>query len=303
MTGGREVDCLIVGGGPGGLTAATYLGRFRRSVVVVDAGQSRLQTIPLSRNVPGFPDGVGGRELHARLRAQAIQYGAELLHGDVSSCEMSKSVFVATTSVGSFRARTVLLATGVDVTEPQMARHEEAVARGLIRYCPICDGFEARDASIAVLGARPGSIDEALFLLTYSRDVTFVRMEGGTNLTEDQFEGAKRAGVALEEASCLGVALRDNAIELQLASGERRRFDIVYPCLGSQPRTQLAKSLGAKLSGEGELLTDSHQATNVAGLYAVGDVLRGLDQVASACGQAAIAATAIHNRLREFDHG
>jgi thioredoxin reductase (NADPH) len=75
----RSVDCLLVGGGPGGLTAATYLARFRRSVAIVDAGESRLQLIPLSRNIPGFPDGVPGRELHARMSAQAKAYGVEII--------------------------------------------------------------------------------------------------------------------------------------------------------------------------------------------------------------------------------
>lgn len=299
--GDRTIDCLIVGGGPGGLTAATYLARFHRSVVVIDAAASRLQLIPLSRNVPGFPDGVSGPDLQERMRRQAATYGADLIEGQVTSCERIGSDFAVQSSVGAFRAKTMLLATGVDVTGPDMKDIGEAIGRGLIRYCPVCDGYEATGRRIGVLGGRPGSIEEAHFLLTFSRDVTFIPTVGGAELTSEQRTDAEDAGIAIENRPCIGLALRENVIQARFDSGEATNFDVIYPCLGSRPRSELARMLGAAVSDEDELITDAHQATNVDGLYAVGDVLRGLDQVASACGQAAIAATAIHNRLRADD--
>jgi thioredoxin reductase (NADPH) len=297
----REVDCVVIGGGPGGLTAATYLGRFHRSVVVIDAGASRLQLIPMARNVPGFPEGVSGPELHARMREQAKVYGADLIEGEVTSCERHATGFVVSASAGQFRARAVVLATGVEVTAPGMTNLEVAIARGLIRYCPVCDGYEATNRRIGVLGRRPGAIAEAHFLRTFSSDVTFIPMAGGPELTAEQLSQAQRTGIAVEARACTGLDMLENAIAVRHASGDASVFDVIYPCLGSRPRSELARMLGADASGEGEIVTDTHLATNIVGLYAVGDVLRGLDQVASACGQAAIAATAIHNRLREQD--
>lgn len=294
----RHVDCLIIGGGPGGLTAANYLARFRRSVVVVDANESRLKIIPLSRNIPGFPEGVSGPELLKRMRAQAEAFGAELVEGHVTVCEREGESFLVRSSVGQFRAKAVLLASGVDVTPPDMPDLDAAIARGVVRYCPVCDGFEAQSARIAVLGGRSGAIDEAHFLLTYSQDITYVPMPECSVLTDEETDLARSAGIVIEDRPCTGLMFRGEKIEVRYPHGDSNSFDILYPCLGSRPRSELAEQLGARLSDDGALITDSHSSTNIPGLYAVGDVLRGLDQVASACGHAAAAATAIHNRLR-----
>jgi thioredoxin reductase (NADPH) len=299
----REVDCLIIGGGPGGLTAATYLGRFRRSTLVIDAGESRLQLIPLARNVPGFPDGAPGKELYERMRTQALRYGADILSGRVTACESDGGAFLARSSVGDVRARTVLVASGVDMKSPEMADLDVAIARGLVRYCPVCDGFEAIGSRIAVLAGRPGSIGEAHFLRTYSNDVTYVPVRSAPTLTDEEAASARRHDITIEPNPCTRLAIRDDAIELELTTGARHAFDIVYPCLGSLPRSAVAQALDAQLSNQAEVMTNSHQATNVEGLYAAGDVVRGLDQIASACGQAAIAATSMHNWLRGKESG
>ena len=303
MTSTTAVECLIVGGGPAGLTAATYLGRFRRSATLVDSGSSRLKQIPISRNIPGFPDGIIGGDLHARMRQQAGKFGARLLEGEITRLACDDKGFIASGTCGEFRANTVLLATGVNVAAPAIDDLDHAVQKGLIRYCPICDGFEARGRRVAVLGGRPHSLDEAHFLRTYVEDLTFVAEAGGEPPSASDIARARRAGIKVEETACTGLRTTGEKIEVALSVGPPRQFDIVYPCLGVAPRSELARSLGARVSEKGELLTDKHQQTNVPGLFAAGDVLRGLDQVASACGQAAIAATAMHNMLREQDAG
>jgi thioredoxin reductase (NADPH) len=292
------VDCLVVGAGPAGLTAATYLGRFLREVTVIDAGESRLKRVPLSRNIPGFPDGVAGKELHARMIEQATTYGASLIDGQVHQIGKDGESFQVRWTGGLIVARTVLLATGVHVVDPDVAGLETAIQKGAIRYCPICDGFEAAGSRIAVLGARPHSIDEARFLRTYSDDITFVTLQNAVAPTSEEVAVARRAGIQVEDRACVGLTLDEGKVRLEFAMGDSTIFDVVYPCLGSKPRSELARAVGAALSKDGELLTDKHQRTNVPGLFAAGDVLHGLDQVASACGQAAIAATAMHNLLR-----
>jgi thioredoxin reductase (NADPH) len=181
-------DCVVVGAGPAGLTAAIYLGRFRRDVAVIDAGASRAARIPLSRNHPGFPEGVRGRTLLARMRRQAERYGASISAGRVEGLRRTEQGFRLTSEAGEMAVRAVLLATGVADVEPTIPGVDEAVAQGLIRICPICDG---------------------------------------------------------------------------------------------------------------RLLVGEHQETSVPWLYAAGDVVRGLNQISTAEGEGAIAATQIHNRLRE----
>jgi thioredoxin reductase (NADPH) len=185
--------------------------------------------------------------------------------------------------------------------EPSLAGLDAAIHRGLIRYCPICDGFEVLGREVGILGGRPHSIAEAHFMRTYSHAVTFLQMQGAEAPTPDELTRAREAGIEIEERPCLEMKIEDDKIAAIFEMGAPRKFDVVYPSLGLAPRSLLAEAMGCRISDEGELLTDKHQQTNIAGLFAAGDVLRGLDQVASACGQAAIAATAMHNLLREMD--
>ena len=132
-------DCLIVGGGPAGLTAAIYTARFRLRTMVIDDGASRASQIPCTRNHAGFPDGIGGLELIERMRNQAARYGAELRHGRVIAIRGVAPNFTAHLADGTVRARAVILATGVANHRPEIddALHAVAVKRGALRYCPV----------------------------------------------------------------------------------------------------------------------------------------------------------------------
>lgn len=290
-------DCIIVGGGPAGLTAATYLGRFQRDVLLVDAGASRLKRIPLTRNTPGFPDGIAGEDLLARLQDQASRYGALFRAGEIEQIESRSHGLRLRIGADELAARTVLLATGAKLTEPPIERLEEGLRRGLVRYCPICDAYEARGLRIAVLGGRPGAIAEAHFLRTYSDDVTYIHLEGG-GLEDHERRRAQAGGIAVEPRLVNEITLADK-VHVRLEGGGETEFDVIYPCLGCAPQSALAHRSGVRCSDDGGVIVDAHQRTNLPGLYAAGDVLQGLDQIASACGQGAIAAVAIHNALRD----
>jgi thioredoxin reductase (NADPH) len=293
-------DCVIIGGGPAGLTAATYLGRFRRHVTVIDAGESRLHRIPRTRNVPGFPDGIEGSVLHARMRRQAERYGAGFIADRTTQISLVGGGFIVV-GAKELRCRTVLLATGVAMVEPAIDGLEEAVKRGVVRYCPVCDGFEALDRKIAVLGGRPKSIHEAFFLRTYSGDVTYLPAHAEFGLSIDDANLAASKGIQVERRLAEEIVTTEDGVRISYASGDTATFDVLYPCLGVTPRAELCSPLGVVLSEGGGILTDRHQETAVRGVFAAGDVVEGLDQIASACGQAAVAATAIHNRLAELD--
>ena len=170
------IDCLIVGGGPAGLTTAIYLSRFLRSCVVFDTAAGRAASIPRSHNLPGFPGGISGVTFLARLQAQLHEYDGTIQSGEIDAIVASGDHFSASCGLNVMYARTVVLATGVVNRRPEMpdAMHDIGVARGLIRYCPICDGYEARRMNVAVLGCDGHGAEEAEFLRAYGAKVTLL---------------------------------------------------------------------------------------------------------------------------------
>jgi thioredoxin reductase (NADPH) len=292
------VDCLVVGAGPAGLTAAIYLARFRRSLALVDGGHSRASLIPVSHNYAGFPDGVNGNELLARLREQAARYGVRVTHGVVDSLAVEDGVFVAARDAERIRARNVILATGVVDKEPEMPNLREAIRAGVIRLCAICDGFDVLDEKIAVYGPAASALEHARFMRTYSPDVTLLVPRNDPPLDAAACAHARAAGVRYVPDPVAQIHMTaDHLAAVRTASGAEYRFDTLYPALGCHMRSELAVALGARCTESGDIVVDAHMRTTVPGLYAAGDVVRALNQVNVAVGQAAIAATDIHNRL------
>ncbi|SDB68670.1 thioredoxin reductase (NADPH) [Belnapia rosea] len=303
MDAENKLDCLIVGGGPAGLTAALYLARFRRRFVLVDGNAPRAAWIPVSHNIPFFADGISGTEILARQREHAGRLGIGIRAGSVTRLEKTPEAFIATVQddaggTSRIRARRVLLATGAVDIEPDLPDLPDAVQRGLVRYCPICDGYEARDHRIAVIGHGDRGLGEAVFIArTYSDDVTLLTLGQRLALDEGQREKAAQHGIRVVESPVAALDIRDGRIAaMQTGDGTEHRFDILYSALGLRYRTDLAASLGAEQDPSGALLVDEHNQTTVRGLYAAGAIVRGLDQIVVAMGHAAVAATHIHNR-------
>ncbi|MGH8076556.1 MAG: NAD(P)/FAD-dependent oxidoreductase [Lysobacter sp.] len=292
----EPLDCLIIGAGPAGLTAATYLVRFHRRVAVVDAGHSRARWIPTSHNCPGFPFGIAGPALLAKLREQAEGYGARITTSCIETLQRDADAFVATDAAGhEWRACHVLLATGIVDRLPEMEALEECVAAGKVRLCAVCDGYEASDERIAVYGPADAAIRHGLFLRTFPRSVTAIRSEPGEPGPINA-QLAEAARIAL-----LPMPTRLNrceeVCEVTLDDGSVRRFDTLYPVLGAEAQAHLATGMGARVDDTGALRVDAAMQTTVDGLYAIGDVVSALNQISVAVGHAAIAASAIHNRL------
>jgi thioredoxin reductase (NADPH) len=293
-----NVDCLIIGAGPAGLTAAVYLARYRRSLVLVDGNQSRAALIPRSHNCPGYPDGIAGTELLERLRAQAAKYGVQPRQSLVDKLDAADGGFVAELGVERIFARNALLATGIVDKEPEMKGLKEAIREGCIRLCPICDAYDVIDRKLAVYGP-PGAWRHAAFLRTYSPHIDFLVPNGCDAADDEARQGLAAAGVTLVEEPIVEISMTDGRrAAARTQPGKVLEYDVIYPSLGARPRSELAARLGAKLSPAGEIVVDAHQLTSVAGLYAAGDVVDALNQISVAMGQAAIAATDMHNRLR-----
>jgi thioredoxin reductase (NADPH) len=294
------LDCLIVGGGPAGLTAAIYLARFHLDIMVVDAGKSRAAWIPCTRNVSGFPDGIEGTELLQRMRDQAHKYGAKIVTEQVTKLERDekKGTFTAIWGSGEASARTVLLATGVTNRRPPMDEelHDQALSRGLVRYCPICDGYEVTDKRVGVIGSDSHGVAEAIFIRSFTADVTLIAPDKALSLCPADQQKLKDAGIECVDGPAQAVAISDECIVVDTAEGHYA-FDSIYPALGSDTHTQLAQMVGAALSDDDCIKVDSHQRTSVPGAYAAGDVVIGLDQISHSMGEGGVAATTIRNDL------
>jgi len=249
----QNCDVLIVGAGPAGLTAAIYLARYRRRLLVVHDEASRAARIPLTRNVPGFPGGVAGADLLQRMRDQAQLYGAEIRRDRIHALRQDQDQgFQALGDEGTYRARAVILATGISLNEIDLPEsvHEEALRMACLRYCPICDGFEAAHKVVAVLGSSAHGAREALFLREYTDQVTLLTQEA-CELSQAQRRELATAGVHVRDAPAVEIRPDANGMEVTLADGTRLRFDVLYPALGCEPRSELAAQLGLGLSEAG----------------------------------------------------
>jgi thioredoxin reductase (NADPH) len=292
------IDCLIVGGGPAGLTAAIYLARFHLDIRLVDDGKGRAESIPCTHNHAGYPDGISGKELVRLMREQAQRYGARIERDYVTRLDKTETGFCATWGSGSVEARTVLLATGVKNRRPPMDQelHDEALQRGQIRYCPICDGYEVTDKRVGVIGSGSHGVAEALFLRSYTSDITLVAPDKALNVSAEDQEKLALANIKTVDGPAQAVALTGDCIVVDTAEGHFT-FDSVYPALGSDVHCQLAGQVGARLNDDGCIGVDARQRTSVEGLYAAGDVVIGLDQISHAMGEGGVAATTIRNDL------
>ncbi|WP_313535012.1 NAD(P)/FAD-dependent oxidoreductase [Sphingomonas sp.] len=290
-------DCIIIGGGPAGLTAAIYLSRYHLKIRLFDCGSSRAALIPCTHNHAGYPEGISGLDLLAAMRAQAERYGTVREVAKVTGLAAAEGGFIATIGDRTVRARSVLLATGVVNHRPAMpdTLHDQALAQGQIRYCPVCDGYEVTDKRVAIYGTGEHGAREALFVRSFTKDVTLIASERH-DLPPEQLVQLENAGVARVEGPISDWALADAQLVVTLPSG-RLAFDSLYPALGSHIRSELAVAAGARADDSGCLEVDDHQRTSLPGLFAAGDVAKGLDQISHAMGEAGVAATTIRNML------
>jgi thioredoxin reductase (NADPH) len=293
-----DFDCLVIGGGPAGLTAAIYLARYHLSLKVIDAGKSRAGWIPCSHNHAGYPGGINGKELLRLMREQAQMYGASIESGRVTRLDEVEGGFQADWGSGCVRARKVLLATGVTNRRPPMdpAIHDDALARGLIRYCPVCDGYEVTDKRVGVIGSGPRAVAEAVFLRGFTENITLIAPDRSHDLDEEDRRRMRDFDIGCIDGPCTAIEPGQDTIVVRTAEGSHE-FDSVYPALGSDTHTELAQQVGAQIADDGTLPVDSHQRTSVPGLYAAGDVVLGLDQISHAMGEGGVAATTMRNDL------
>lgn len=295
-------DCLIVGAGPAGLSAALYMARYHRKVLVLHDGRSRALRIPTTHNAPGFPDGIAGPDLIERMTRHAGGYGAVLRQAEVVRADRDAEGFVlATADGGVLHGDCLILATGLCLNELPLPHelHEAAIRANVLRYCPVCDAHEHSGRRIAVIGCDRSGAAEALFLRQYTRDLTLVPMRVA-ELSAGQREEMAEAGIRVVDQPVSRLEPHDTGFHVYVEGESAPRvFDVVYPALGCSQRTELAVMLGLPVGEDGSTDVRTPMGTPVPGLYCAGDIVEGLDQISVAMGHGAIAATRAHNWLRE----
>jgi len=306
-TDSNVLDCVVIGGGPAGLTAALYLARYRRSVRVFDAGKSRALMIPVARNIPGFPAGISGSSWVSNLREQAAQFGVRPQIATVKGVMRCPNGFSIEYSSHGERekdsvvvvAKRVLIACGVRDSLPEVANAAELIRAGVLRLCPICDGYETDGKRIGILGPARCALSHALFMRAFTRTVSVLAKDLDA-LSEAEVRVARSNAisfvrVASATLSCSG----DNEVTVSDVAGTVQTFDSVYAVMGCSPSTGALHGLDIATDDDGMIVTDKHQRTGVEHIYAAGDVVNTLNQISVASGEGAIAATAIH---RSLDH-
>lgn len=304
MSESGSSEIIVIGAGPAGLTAALYLARYRRDVLVIHDGNSRALRIPKTHNAPGFPDGVTGPELIERMTRHATQFGARIEEDEVTGLERAGQGLRLTGRSGrQWESRAVILASGISLNQADLPHdvHEQAIEWGVLRYCPVCDGYEHRDARIGVIGCDSDGAAEALFLRQYSEDITLMPLSHPELSAAQKAELAK-AGIGVETGPLAALDPHEDRMDVRLEGRKAPiSFDVVYPALGCRPRSGLAAALGIKLTEDGCVPAGSEKDSGVPGFFAAGDVVEGLDQISVAMGHGALAATKAHNWLREQD--
>lgn len=296
-------DIVVVGAGPAGLTAALYLARYHRHVLLVHDGKSRALRIPLTHNAPGFPEGINGIDLIQRMIGHAEKYGAVLREAPIKTIEHTAEHFSLTTDSGeAIQSRAVILATGIFLNEVDLPRevHEQAIKDDVLRYCPICDAYEHTDTNIGVLGCDSNGAAEALFLRRYSERITLMPLSH-PELSASEKAQLDEAGIKVTNGALVELTPHQDRIDVRLDAQETASFDVVYPALGCAPRAELGQALGLSLTESRCLQPETVTGGPIEGLWAAGDVVEGLDQISVAMGHGALAATKAHNWLREKD--
>jgi thioredoxin reductase len=290
VTPPAEVDVVVVGGGPAGLAAASWLGRYRRSVVVIDSGDYRARMVERSHGYLGR-DPQTPLDLIARGREEVLAYPtAQVRSGRVAGISRREDgLFDVDLGTEALLAHRVVIASGVRDAFPDVEGFDEHYGASVF-HCPACDGYEARDRDVVALGWDPQLVGFSATLKNWARSVTVV-----TNGRRFQGDESCRVQLAdcdvdlVEEDALSFAGVRGSLEGVRLQSGRVLPASLVFFSVAHHPRVDLATSLGCALDPEGYVAVDEQGRTSVDGVYAAGDVVPGLQlvQVAAAQGVAA----------------
>lgn len=293
-------EVAVVGGGPAGLSAALYTTRLTHDTILIDRGGGRAAMMAETHNVIGVTEDVSGNELLATGKEQLQAYGATVERGFVESIErLEDGRFRLGVGDTTVLADSVVLATGFsdERPDPPLPR----TARGL-HYCLHCDAYTFVDAPVYVMGHDDSAAHVAMIMLNFTDDVDLLTRGAEPEWSEETAELLAGHPVEVIDTEVVGVHNdADGWLEaLEFEDGTVREYRGGFALYGSAYNTDLAEQLGCELNDDGTIAVDDHGNTSVDGVYAVGDVTPGHNQIPIAIGEGANAGLDIHMRLREF---
>lgn len=294
------LDCLIIGGGPAGLSAALVLGRCGRRIAIVDAGRRRNYA---AREMHNYltRDGIAPADFLAHAKAELEGYGVAV-HQDqaIAAVRLDDGSFeVKLESGGVHRTRKVLLATGVRDELPALEGFDRLYGVS-VHHCPYCDGYEHRGERLAAYGLGKAAVGLGLALLTWSADV--VACTDGGELSAAERERARRNGIALREEKVVELAGEGGRLkQVVFESGAPLERDALFFNTGQVQRSKLPGTLGCAFREDGGVKTDNKQCTGVRGVYLAGDADKDVQFVIVAAAEGATAGVAINRELQDED--
>ncbi|MBR0059427.1 thioredoxin-disulfide reductase [Methanobrevibacter sp.] len=303
----EKYDIVIVGAGPGGLTAGIYAGRQGTKNLILDKGLAGGigREVPQMENYPGF-DNISGLELVEKMKEQAIKNCD--LHENENVSEIIKNDdeyrFTIKTDKDSYLSKTVILATGSSHRELNAKGEDEFKGKG-VSYCATCDGFFFQGRDIIMVGGGNSALQEALYLNNLGANVTLVHRRDEFRAQKHLQDQIHEEGInviynaVVEEIK--GDMLVESVVLKDTQTGELTDLPIsgIFISVGYIPHTELADQLGVDLDESGHIIIDKEQKTNVDYVYAIGDVCVGLKQWVVACGEGAVAATSAYHDLKK----
>lgn len=290
-------DMIVIGGGPAGYTAALYAARAGLDVLVLErmsAGGQMAVTDTID-NYSGFDEGIPGFELGMKMQAGAERFGAVTKYAEVKDAELDGKIKKLVTSSGDFYAYTVVIATGANPRELGIEREEEYVGRG-VHYCAHCDGRFYRGKTVMVVGGGNSAVEDALYLSRLAKKVCLVHRRDTLRATKIYHEAIMKAeNVEFLWNSAVSEIVADervNGVKVKnLENGEEREVEVngLFVSIGRKPASEMFKGK-LELDVGGYIIADESTRTNIAGVYAVGDVrTKALRQVVTAVGDGAVA--------------
>jgi thioredoxin reductase (NADPH) len=292
-------DVIVIGGGIAGLSAAIYLGRAQRDTLVIDSGHSMAKWEPVVENYLGFADGIHGEELLRQGRRQAERHEVKFAEDKVTEVELEAGIFVAHGERGIYRAKRLLLATGIFHLPPEIPGVKECLGHSMF-FCKDCDGYRVREKTIAICGANDEAVEYALGMLHYSPRVMIASNGETPRWSEQHARWIEEYKIPVHLGRIHDVVHHDRQIlSLQFGEEQEVKIDYIFTTRGDIFHTKLAEKLGAKLDEEGQILVDHSMRTTVPNFYAAGCVTPANCQMIIAAGEGATAAQAINRDLFE----
>jgi thioredoxin reductase (NADPH) len=302
----REIyEVIIIGGGPGGLTAGLYTSRARLSTLLIESALfgGQMTTTELIENYPGFPQGVSGDELSRLMEEQAKRFGMETVTQEVVKVSLEGDMKVVQTYESTYRCEALIISTGAEYRKLGVPGEKEFAGKG-VSYCATCDGAFFRDSQIVVVGGGDSALTEALFLTKFAKELTIIHRRDalrGTKIYQERALANPKIKFLWNSIvqEIKGDSMVRSIIVKNVKTGEIKEFETegAFLFVGLEPRTQFLKGF-VQMDEGGYILTNERCETSAKGIFAAGDCRKKLlRQIATAVGDGATAAFAAEKFL------